>query len=191
MALIVFGLKKTKEKGKSIAHTALLGITFILIGYSSFSVLVIRSNSNTPIDENNPEEAVSLLAYLNREQYGSTPLVYGQYFTAGLDKREPYTDGTPVYAKDEKSGKYIISDDRKKNTPNFDKNHWECFLECGVEIPHISAYRDWANIKGRKIKNQVLQRTSFSSIIKLTTCTFDISWNFAVNKTTFKVTINY
>ena len=153
VALIVFGLKKTKEKGKSIAHTALLGITFILIGYSSFSVLVIRSNSNTPIDENNPEEAVSLLAYLNREQYGSTPLVYGQYFTAGLDKREPYTDGTPVYAKDEKSGKYIISDDRKKNTPNFDKKHSGLFPRMwSRDNRHVNAYRDWANIKGRKNK---------------------------------------
>ena len=97
IGLIYFGLKKAKENGRNLIHTAILGITFILIGYSSFTVLIIRSNSNTPIDENNPEEAVSLLAYLNREQYGSTPLFYGQYYTAGVDKRNPYSDGTPVY----------------------------------------------------------------------------------------------
>ena len=57
----------------------------LLIGYSSFAILVIRSNSNPPIDENNPEDAVGLLSYLKREQYGSWPIVYGQYFNAKLD----------------------------------------------------------------------------------------------------------
>ena len=61
-------------------------------------------------------------SYLNREQYGSTPLIYGQYYTAGVDKRNPYSDGTPVYGKDEKSGKYIVSDDRKNSIPNFEKS---------------------------------------------------------------------
>ena len=134
VALIYYGLKKTKEGGRNLIHSAILGITFILIGYSSFAVLVIRSNSNTPIDENNPEEAVSLLAYLNREQYGSTPLFYGQYYTAELDKRNPYNDGTPVYLKDEKSGKYIISDDRKNHTPNYEKSHSGFFPDYGVVI---------------------------------------------------------
>jgi hypothetical protein len=153
IALIVFGLKKAQEKDKNLAHTAILAITFILIGYSSFSVLVIRSNSNTPIDENNPEEAVSLLAYLNREQYGSTPLVYGQYYSAGLDKRKPYTDGTPVYVKDEKTGKYIISDERKNHSPNFDKKHSGIFPRMWSRSDrHVRAYKEWGNIKGRKNK---------------------------------------
>jgi len=121
VAAIYYGLKKAKEANRNLIHTAILGITFILIGYSSFAVLVIRSNANTPIDENNPEEAVGLLAYLNREQYGSTPLVHGQYFTAGLDKRNPYSDGTPVYVKDEEAGKYVVSDPRKNHSPNFEK----------------------------------------------------------------------
>jgi len=153
VALIYFGLKKAKENGKNLLHTAILGITFILIGYSSFAILIIRSNSNTPIDENNPEEAVSLLAYLNREQYGSNPLMYGQYYTAGLDKRNPYSDGTPVYVKDEKSGKYIVSDDRKNHSPNFEKDHSGIFPRMwSREDRHIKAYKDWANIKGRKNK---------------------------------------
>ena len=52
---------------------------FLLIGYSSLT-LVIRSNADPTIDENNPENAVALLAYLNREQYGSNPLIYGQTY---------------------------------------------------------------------------------------------------------------
>ena len=153
VGLIYFGLKKAKENGKNLIHTAILGITFILIGYSSFTILIIRSNSNTPIDENNPEEAVSLLAYLNREQYGSTPLIYGQYYTAGVDKRNPYSDGTPVYVKDEKSGKYIVSDDRKNSIPNFEKSQSGIFTRMwSRDDRHVKAYKSWGNIKGRKNK---------------------------------------
>jgi hypothetical protein len=91
----------------------------LLIGYSSFAVLVVRSNANPPIDENNPEDAVGLLSYLKREQYGSWPIVYGHYFNAKLDSKKPYLDGNPVYAKDEKKNKYIIIDNRKKSLPNY------------------------------------------------------------------------
>ena len=99
---ITYGLMYTKKHKKQIWNTAILGVMMLLIGYSSFAILVIRSNANPPIDENNPEDAVSLLSYLKREQYGSWPIVYGQHFNAKLDSREPYIDGNPIYAKDEK-----------------------------------------------------------------------------------------
>ena len=77
---------------------------FILIGYSSFFMLVIRANANTPINENEPKDAISMLSYLKREQYGSWPLIYGQYYTA-----KPYDmdEGTPIYYKDRNKGKYV------------------------------------------------------------------------------------
>ena len=78
----------------------------------------IRSNANTPIDENNPEDAVSLLSYLNREQYGFSPLLYGQYFNTEVAS---YKDGKPVFIKDKKKRKYIISDDRKQSIPVYEK----------------------------------------------------------------------
>jgi len=156
-AAIYFGLKKAKETNRNLIHTAILGITFILIGYSSFAVLIIRSNANTPIDENNPEDAVGLLAYLNREQYGSTPLLYGQYYTASQDKRNPYSDGNPVYIKDEKAGKYIVSDSRKNHIVNWDKNHSGLFSRMwSREQRHINAYKEWADIKGRKGKKPTI-----------------------------------
>ena len=84
------------SKNRKLYHvnTAMLAFTFLLIGYMSFFTLIIRSNANTPIDENNPEDAVSLLAYLNREQYGFSPLLTGQYFNTEIIE---YEDGNPVY----------------------------------------------------------------------------------------------
>ena len=99
IGLISFGLVYTKNKNKPFINTLILSFMMLLIGYSSFAVLVVRSNSNPPIDENNPEDAVGLLSYLKREQYGSWPIVHGQYFNAQLDREEPYKDGNPVYAK--------------------------------------------------------------------------------------------
>ena len=77
IAALVGGLYYTRIKGKTILNTAILALVFILIGYSSFFMLVIRANANPPINENDPKDAISLLSYLNREQYGTWPLGYG------------------------------------------------------------------------------------------------------------------
>lgn len=97
--LIYWGIKYSIKKQKQLLNTAILCFTFIIIGYSSFFLLIIRSNSGTPINENAPKDAVSLLAYLNREQYGESPLFYGQYFNAPLDPSNPIEDGSPIYSK--------------------------------------------------------------------------------------------
>jgi tetratricopeptide (TPR) repeat protein len=143
---IVWGLYYTTKKTKPILNTIILCFTVILIGYSSFLVLVIRSNANTPMDENNPENAVNLLSYLNREQYGTWPIMYGQYFSAPLDPRKPYTDGNPVYGKDEKTGKYKIIDDRKSSIPNYDERFCTPFPRMwSSQQSHITGYRNWTN----------------------------------------------
>jgi len=104
IALIVWGLWYTTKKNKPVWNTIILSLMFILIGYSSFFMLVIRANANTPINENEPKDAISMLSYLQREQYGSRPLLYGPYYTA-----KPYdmTEGTPIYYKDHKKGRYV------------------------------------------------------------------------------------
>lgn len=117
IGLLVFGLYYSKKHGKLVLNTAVLALIFILIGYSSFLMLVIRANADTPINENDPKEAVSLLAYLNREQYGTWPLLYGQYYNAPEVGRK---DGTPVYKREDKAGKYVIIDDRKGTVPVYD-----------------------------------------------------------------------
>ncbi|MBK7212573.1 MAG: DUF2723 domain-containing protein [Bacteroidales bacterium] len=139
---------------RTVANTAILSMLFILIGYSSFFMLVIRANANTPINENDPSDAVSLLSYLNREQYGTWPTVYGQYYDSPLDQEKPYTDGTPIYIKDLKNGKYVITDDRKRSIPNYDKRFSMIFprMWSSQKESHIQSYKSWGKVKGIPIE---------------------------------------
>ena len=85
IALIVGGvlaIKYARKKGYNILYSATLGLILLLIGYGSFAVIVIRSNANTPLDENDPENLVTLQAYLKREQYGTAPITYGGYWNS-------------------------------------------------------------------------------------------------------------
>ena len=130
---------------KALLNTVLISLVFILIGYASFFMLVIRSNANPPIDENNPENAISLLSYLNREQYGSFPLVYGQYYNAPLEDRK---DGKPVYGRDDKAGKYVVIDKREGTEPVYDPKYMTIFPRMwnNQESRYADDYKKWAGI---------------------------------------------
>jgi hypothetical protein len=142
-----------RKQVRSAANTVFLSIAFLLVGYSSFFLLVIRANTNTPINENDPSDAVSLLSYLNREQYGTWPVFYGQYYNAPQDKDQPYSDGTPFYIKDRKTGKYVMTDDRKNTIPNYDKRLCTIFprMWSNQKQNHIQAYKNWGKIEGTPV----------------------------------------
>ncbi|MDD5149587.1 MAG: DUF2723 domain-containing protein [Flavobacterium sp.] len=123
IAFFYFSLKFTRNKGYVNLNTLVLCILFILIGFSTWMMLPIRANANTVINENKPSDAREVLAYYNREQYGSNPLFYGPQYTeafAGLDKKNPYLDKAPNYERDYKSGKYIIVNNYKNAEQNTD-----------------------------------------------------------------------
>ncbi len=145
--------KLNRSQMRMAGNTTFLSIVFLLVGYSSFFLLVIRANTNTPINENEPSDAVNLLSYLNRDQYGTWPVVYGQYYNAPQDKENPYSDGTPFYVKDTKKGKYIMTDDRKNTNPNYDKTFCTIFprMWSNQKSSHISAYKSWGKVKGTPI----------------------------------------
>lgn len=104
-----FGLSYTRKNDFRIANTIVLCLMFLFLGFSSWLMLPIRANANVVINENDPSDARSLLAYYNREQYpGVDSPFYGAYYSnlfasAGEDK-----DDKPKYEKDLKLGKYII-----------------------------------------------------------------------------------
>ncbi|MBR5146120.1 MAG: DUF2723 domain-containing protein [Bacteroidales bacterium] len=141
-AIIVLGIYFSNKYKMVILNVVVLSFMFILIGYSSFFMLVIRANANTPINENEPSEAVSMLSYLKREQYGSWPLLRGPYYMA---KPIDANDGSPVYVRDEKKGKYVITDDRRGTEPVYDDNLTTIFPRMwnGTKRMYTSTYEQY------------------------------------------------
>ncbi|MBL7965629.1 MAG: DUF2723 domain-containing protein [Prolixibacteraceae bacterium] len=146
IAAIVYGIIYTVRKKMVLWNTVLMSIVVIIIGYSSFAMIVIRSSANPPMDQNSPDNVFSLLGYLNREQYGDRPLVYGQYYNTPLEK---YVDDKPYYIQ--KGGKYVVADMREK--PVFDSNLSTIFPRMYSREPaHVEQYKQWARITGRKVQ---------------------------------------
>ena len=85
LALMFWGIYVTLKKEKVFLNTALLCLAMITIGFSIFSIDIIRSSAKTPTNEYQPDNAFTLVRYLSREQYGSVPLLYGQYYDAPYD----------------------------------------------------------------------------------------------------------
>ena len=126
VGFIVFGIRYTRKKNYVNLNTALLCITFVVVGFSSWLMLPIRANANVTVNENNPSSARELLAYYNLEQYPKTHLFYGPQFTdqyAGLDENQPYVDDKPKYEKDKNAGKYVIVNDYKNGLQNYNSEH--------------------------------------------------------------------
>ncbi|MFI0425671.1 MAG: DUF2723 domain-containing protein [Flavobacterium sp.] len=126
VAAFYYGLNYTKKKGHIFYNTLILAILFILIGFSTWLMLPIRANADTPINENKPSDAAEVLAYYNREQYGEQKLFYGPQFSdtySGLDPVTPYLDEKPNYERDYKTGKYIITNNFKNAKQNTDDAH--------------------------------------------------------------------
>ena len=105
IAGLIWGIRYTLRKEMPIWNTILTCFMVILIGYSSYSMVVIRSLSNPPIDENSPDNVFSLLSYINRDQYGSAPLLHGQYYNAPLIDIE---EGAPNYYQNKETGEYEV-----------------------------------------------------------------------------------
>ncbi len=99
IAILVGGLIITRRKKMKVANTAVLGLIMLFIGYGSFATIVIRSNANPPLDENNPENLVTLHSYLKREQYGSWPLLYGEFYNSKTADASDYKDRSPNHDK--------------------------------------------------------------------------------------------
>jgi MFS family permease len=149
--IVVIGLRYTRKHGFIHWNTGLLAFAVLVIGYSSFFVLVIRSNAKTPLNENDPSDAVKLLSYLNREQYGDWPLTYGPYYNAPIDRANPYKGGSPVYDKDLKNGNYLMVSSGKEGG-GYNYNPAMCTIFPRMWSPqHEKDYKVWGNIKGEPV----------------------------------------
>ncbi len=109
IGVFYYALSYTRKNNFRTANTIVLCLMFLLLGFSSWLMLPIRANANVVINENNPSDARSLLAYYNREQYpGVDSPIYGTYYSDTFAAPGDDKDDKPKYEKDEALGKYII-----------------------------------------------------------------------------------
>ena len=133
-----------------IKNTALLCMLMLMIGYSSYALIVIRSSANPPMDQNSPEDIFTLGSYLSRDQYGDRPLFYGQAYTSqvalqveGNMCKPEMKEGAPVYQRkekataDEKDSYFIVS---HKNKYQYAQ---DMFFPRMYDAAHAQAYEDW------------------------------------------------
>ena len=171
LALCFWGLFMTMKKEKVLANTVLLCFTTIIIGFSIFSIIIIRSSVKTPTNEYQPDNPFTLVRYLGREQYGSNPLIYGQYFDAPYDIEVPEywaplgdryikTDGqiTPVYKSEGKM---------------FFPRMWATSPDGRYE-DFYSAYMDG---KGKAIPGQTYRKPTFGANLKFF-FDYQINWMY-------------
>jgi hypothetical protein len=144
--LLIYGIQKLKNNLLAFNIT-MMSLAALLIGYSTFFVIVIRSQSNPPMDENDPENAPNVLSYLLREQYGDWPIVYGQYYNAPTKPSNYYKDIDPIFAKDEKTGKYKMVNDGKKAIPTYEEGFCTIFPRMwSSREDHVAGYKYWGNV---------------------------------------------
>ena len=147
-ALLALGTYRSFKKRKILLNTIMTALTVIVLGYSSYAMIIIRSLANPPMDENNPETVFALLSYLNREQYGDRPLLYGNYFNAKpVRTRETKPTYSPV------NGKFVVTN--RKIEYEYDKKYLTLFPRIwSSNNEHVEVYLDWAGIKESDVYNQ-------------------------------------
>ena len=173
-----------------VKNTALLCMLMLIIGYSSYAVIVIRSTANPPMDQNSPEDIFTLGSYLSREQYGDHPLLYGPAYTsqpavAADGMHYKFDEGAPVYerkekaSKDEKDSYFLV---RHKSTQVFEQN---MLFPRMWDQGHAAQYEQWMggvtghDVDGVKMPTQLENLRFFLSY----QCNFMywryFMWNFA------------
>jgi hypothetical protein len=147
VAVSVWAVRYTIQKNLVVWNTAVTILIVILLGYSSFALILIRASANPPMNQNHPDNAFALLKYLNREQYGERPLLYGPYYSAPTIGS---SGEKPQYNKVD--GKYEITGSMSAGTeyapeletffPRMYSNRQE----------HIQVYEDWGKVQGRQVR---------------------------------------
>lgn len=170
-----------------LINTVILCLMVILIGYSSFALIPIRSAANTPMDQNSPENVFTLASYLNREQYGDRPLFYGKTY-ASTEKRDPMTRDV-VLAGEKKTYDKIAktSPDQKdeyvvvSTVPTYEQTNTMLLPRMySKEDRHVRGYRLWAGVTDLAVPPTFLDNMRFFFDYQLNFMYFRyFMWNFS------------
>ncbi len=159
LGLCFWGLFVTMKKKAVLANTLLLCFTVIVIGFSVFSVVIIRSSAKTPTNEYQPDNPFTLIRYLAREQYGSSPLIYGQYFDAPYEIEVPkyWTPVGDKYIQADTPGKIKYASEGKMLFPRM----WE-----GRDQRYIDFYESYMDGKGTVVPGAEHKKPTFGTNMK-------------------------
>ncbi len=142
--VIVSGIWYSLKNNKIILNHVMTVVAVLILGYSSFALIIIRANAHPPMNQNDPSDVFSFIYYINRTQYGRVPIVYGHYYSA------PVTGVTKKVAgynkKDGKYEPYFLSE------YEYDERFMTIFPRMYSSDPdHISQYEYWGKVRGRKV----------------------------------------
>ena len=162
-AALAVWLFRSKKLPVRVLNLVILSTFVIFIGYSSYALLLIRSNAHTPMNQNAPDNVFALSSYLNREQYGGRPLFYGAtlnssilYKVDGTRTSPMVKEGKALYAKQVKNSpdepdRYIMTGHKKDYVMTPELNMLFPRIYSGVD-PHPQAYADWIGMKGKPVE---------------------------------------
>ncbi len=142
-AVLIFGIRYSVRSGRVVLNYIMTVLTVVMIGYSSYAMIVIRSSARPPMNQNDPSNVFSLSYYINMEQYGSAPKIFGHYYNA------PVVDVRSVVAGYNKvNGKY---EPYYRQEYEYGKEFNTVFPRMYSADPgHEEAYKYWGKIKGRR-----------------------------------------
>ena len=154
LGLCFWGLFRTMKNQQVFANTVLLCFTVIVIGFSLFSIVIIRSAAKTPTNEYQPDNPFTLVRYLGREQYGSNPLIYGEYFDAPyeIEATEYWAPMGDRYIKAEGPGDIVYKSSGKMLFPRM----WS-----GTDPRHISFYQSYIGKGGVSVPGAQYKKPTF------------------------------
>ena len=143
----VWAIRYTRRRNLVVWNTAITMVLVILIGYTSFALILIRASANPPMNQNYPDNAFALVRYLNRSQYGDRPLAYGQYYNA---PRTGTTDYSDQYNKVD--GEYKITG-TIPGKATYDPKMETVFPRMYSDnANHVQAYKDWGRVIGTPVR---------------------------------------
>ncbi len=154
--LIWFGFRLSYQRQSQLLNTAMLCFVFILIGYSTYLIVPIRSSFHPTINENDPEDVLSFVSYLKREQYGSRPLLYGPQFNAQPDH---YEEGAPRYKRDQ--GRYVEVLPRAQEPGYADADKMLLPRLYSYLPEHVQEYKKWVPDLQEGVKPTMGQNLGF------------------------------
>ena len=156
LVLCFWLLFKTLKSGKVFWNTVTLCVTTLVIGFSLFSIVIIRSSVKTPTNEYQPDNPYTLVRYLSREQYGSTPLLYGQYFDAPYDLNQGKY-WAPL------DGKYVRADAPADAAYRPEGKMLFPRMWSGSDSRYIDFYEQYTNGKGIRVKGAKHRKPTFGA----------------------------